>query len=67
MTGAPDWNPPERAARLREVVEILDQMLRNEVTTYQDITIRSRARRCTRARYRGRARHLHSRHWDRSR
>jgi alkanesulfonate monooxygenase SsuD/methylene tetrahydromethanopterin reductase-like flavin-dependent oxidoreductase (luciferase family) len=35
MTGAPDWNPPERAARLREVVEILDQMLRNEVTTYQ--------------------------------
>ena len=34
-TGAPDWNPPERAARLREVVEILDQMLRNEVTTYQ--------------------------------
>jgi alkanesulfonate monooxygenase SsuD/methylene tetrahydromethanopterin reductase-like flavin-dependent oxidoreductase (luciferase family) len=35
MTGAPDWNPPERAARLRKVVENLDQMLRNEVTTYQ--------------------------------
>ncbi len=27
MTGTPDWNPRERAARLREVVEILDQML----------------------------------------
>jgi alkanesulfonate monooxygenase SsuD/methylene tetrahydromethanopterin reductase-like flavin-dependent oxidoreductase (luciferase family) len=35
MTGAPDWNRPERTARLREVVEILDQMLRNKVTTYQ--------------------------------
>lgn len=35
MTGAPDWTPPERAARLREFVEILDQLLRNEVTTYQ--------------------------------
>lgn len=35
MTGAPDWSPSERAARLREVVEILDQMLRNEVTTYR--------------------------------
>ncbi len=35
MTGIPDWDPPERAARLREFVEILDQMLRNEVTTYQ--------------------------------
>ena len=39
MTGIPDWDPPERAARLREFVEILDheildQMLRNEVTTY---------------------------------
>jgi alkanesulfonate monooxygenase SsuD/methylene tetrahydromethanopterin reductase-like flavin-dependent oxidoreductase (luciferase family) len=35
MTGIPDWNPRERAARLRKVVEILDQMLQNEVTTYQ--------------------------------
>jgi alkanesulfonate monooxygenase SsuD/methylene tetrahydromethanopterin reductase-like flavin-dependent oxidoreductase (luciferase family) len=35
MTGIPDWNPRERAARLRKVVEILDQMLPNEVTTYQ--------------------------------
>jgi alkanesulfonate monooxygenase SsuD/methylene tetrahydromethanopterin reductase-like flavin-dependent oxidoreductase (luciferase family) len=35
MTGIPDWDPPERAARLREYVEILDQLLRNEVTTYQ--------------------------------
>lgn len=32
---APDWTPPERAARLREFVEILDQLLRNEVTTFQ--------------------------------
>lgn len=35
MTGTPDWNPRERAARLREVVEILDQMLQNEVTAFQ--------------------------------
>lgn len=35
MTGVPHWDPPERAARLREFTEIVDQMLRNEVTTYQ--------------------------------
>jgi len=35
MTGAPDWDPPERAARLREFTEIVDQPLRNEVTTYR--------------------------------
>jgi alkanesulfonate monooxygenase SsuD/methylene tetrahydromethanopterin reductase-like flavin-dependent oxidoreductase (luciferase family) len=35
MTGVPNWEPRERAARLREYVEIVDQMLRNEVTTYQ--------------------------------
>ncbi len=35
MTGIPDWEPPERAARLREAVEIVDRMLRDEVTTYR--------------------------------
>jgi alkanesulfonate monooxygenase SsuD/methylene tetrahydromethanopterin reductase-like flavin-dependent oxidoreductase (luciferase family) len=34
-TGIPFWEPPERVARLREFTEIVDQMLRNEVTTYQ--------------------------------
>jgi alkanesulfonate monooxygenase SsuD/methylene tetrahydromethanopterin reductase-like flavin-dependent oxidoreductase (luciferase family) len=29
------WDPPERAARLREFSEVVDQMLRNEVTTYR--------------------------------
>lgn len=35
MTGIDDWAPPERVARFREVVEIVDQLLRNEVSTYQ--------------------------------
>ena len=35
MTGVPSWEPRERAARLREFVEVVDQMLRNEVTTYR--------------------------------
>jgi len=35
MTGIPDYDPPERAARLREFTEIVDQLLRNEVTTYR--------------------------------
>ena len=35
MTGVPYWNPPERSARLREFTEIVDQMLRNGVTTYR--------------------------------
>jgi len=35
MTGTQDWAPPERVARFREVVEIVDQCLRNRVTTYQ--------------------------------
>jgi len=35
MTGVPNWDPPERAARLREYVEIVDHLLRNEVTTYR--------------------------------
>jgi alkanesulfonate monooxygenase SsuD/methylene tetrahydromethanopterin reductase-like flavin-dependent oxidoreductase (luciferase family) len=34
MTGVPYWDPPERAVRLREFTEIVDQMLRNEITTY---------------------------------
>jgi len=35
MTGIEDWPPPERVARFREVVEIIDQCLRNRVTTYK--------------------------------
>jgi alkanesulfonate monooxygenase SsuD/methylene tetrahydromethanopterin reductase-like flavin-dependent oxidoreductase (luciferase family) len=35
MTGIEDRAPRERVARLREVVEIVDQCLRNRVTTYQ--------------------------------
>lgn len=35
MTGVPYWDPPERVARLREFTEIVDRMLRNEVTTYR--------------------------------
>ncbi|HET7271777.1 MAG TPA: LLM class flavin-dependent oxidoreductase, partial [Rubrobacter sp.] len=35
MTGVPNREPRERAARLREFVEIVDQMLRNDVTTYR--------------------------------
>jgi alkanesulfonate monooxygenase SsuD/methylene tetrahydromethanopterin reductase-like flavin-dependent oxidoreductase (luciferase family) len=34
MIGLPDWEPPERVAHFREAVEIIDSMLRNEVTTY---------------------------------
>ncbi len=35
MTGIEDWPAPERVARFREVVEIIDQCLRNKVTTYK--------------------------------
>lgn len=35
MTGIEDWAPPERVARFREVVKIVDQCLRNRVTTHQ--------------------------------
>lgn len=35
MTGIEDRTPRERVARFREVVEIIDQCLRNRVTTYQ--------------------------------
>ncbi len=35
MTGIPRWEPRERSERYKEFVEILDQMLKNEVTTYQ--------------------------------
>ena len=34
MTGTPDWPPKERVDRFREVVEIVDQLLRNRETTY---------------------------------
>lgn len=34
MTGSAPWEPSERVARFREVVEIVDRMLRHEVTTY---------------------------------
>ncbi len=35
MTGVEVWNTPERVQRFREVIEIVDQLLRNEITTYQ--------------------------------
>jgi alkanesulfonate monooxygenase SsuD/methylene tetrahydromethanopterin reductase-like flavin-dependent oxidoreductase (luciferase family) len=35
MTGIPDWTPRERIARFREYVEVVDRLLRNEVTTYE--------------------------------
>jgi alkanesulfonate monooxygenase SsuD/methylene tetrahydromethanopterin reductase-like flavin-dependent oxidoreductase (luciferase family) len=35
MTGIEDWSPPERVARFREVVQILDQCLRHRETTYK--------------------------------
>ena len=34
MTGTPDWHPKERVDRFREVVEIIDQLLRYPETTY---------------------------------
>jgi alkanesulfonate monooxygenase SsuD/methylene tetrahydromethanopterin reductase-like flavin-dependent oxidoreductase (luciferase family) len=34
MTGTPDWPPKERVDRFREVVEIVDQLLRYPETTY---------------------------------
>ena len=35
MTGVEVWETSERVKRFREVVEIIDAMLRNETTTYQ--------------------------------
>ena len=35
MTGVENWSTPERVHRFKEVVEIVDCMLRNETTTYQ--------------------------------
>ncbi|UCE29477.1 MAG: LLM class flavin-dependent oxidoreductase [Candidatus Bathyarchaeota archaeon] len=35
MTGIEDWAPPERVARFHEIVEIVDQCLRNRITTYE--------------------------------
>ena len=35
MTGIDDWALPERVARFQEVVEIVDQLLCNEVSSYQ--------------------------------
>jgi alkanesulfonate monooxygenase SsuD/methylene tetrahydromethanopterin reductase-like flavin-dependent oxidoreductase (luciferase family) len=34
MIGVPDWEPKERVARLAEYVEIVDRLLRDEVTTF---------------------------------
>jgi len=34
MTGIPDWEPKERVARLGEYVEIVDRLLRDEVTSF---------------------------------
>jgi len=35
MTGTPDWPAGERVERFREVVEIVDQLLRNPVSSYE--------------------------------
>jgi len=35
MTGVEVWSTAERVQRFREVIEIVDQMLRNETTSYQ--------------------------------
>ena len=35
MLGIENWSTPERVARFREVIEIVDLMLRNETTSYQ--------------------------------
>jgi alkanesulfonate monooxygenase SsuD/methylene tetrahydromethanopterin reductase-like flavin-dependent oxidoreductase (luciferase family) len=35
MLGIENWSTPERVARFREVIEIVDLMLRHETTTYQ--------------------------------
>jgi alkanesulfonate monooxygenase SsuD/methylene tetrahydromethanopterin reductase-like flavin-dependent oxidoreductase (luciferase family) len=35
MTGIPQWSRWERSERYKEFIEILDQMLRREVTTYK--------------------------------
>jgi alkanesulfonate monooxygenase SsuD/methylene tetrahydromethanopterin reductase-like flavin-dependent oxidoreductase (luciferase family) len=35
MMGLPNWDYPERVARLKEYVEIVDRLLTNEVTTYK--------------------------------
>ena len=37
MTGIPDWVPKERVARLGEYAEIVDRLLRDEVTTFEGI------------------------------
>jgi alkanesulfonate monooxygenase SsuD/methylene tetrahydromethanopterin reductase-like flavin-dependent oxidoreductase (luciferase family) len=34
MVGIPDWEPAERVARLGEYVEIVDRLLRDEVTSF---------------------------------
>jgi len=34
MMGIPNWGPRERVARFKEYVEIVDQLLSNNVTTY---------------------------------
>jgi len=34
MTGVEEWEPSEKVKRFREYVEIVDQLLRNPVTTY---------------------------------
>jgi len=34
MIGVPDWEPGERVARFAEYLEIVDRLLRDEVTTY---------------------------------
>jgi len=37
MTGVQNWSNSERVGRFREIVEIVDQMLRHESTTFQGV------------------------------
>ena len=40
MTGIPDWDPKERVARLGEYAEVVDRLLRDEVTTFDGVFYR---------------------------
>ena len=40
MTGIPDWGPKERVARLGEYAEVVDRLLRYEVTTFDGVFYR---------------------------
>ena len=55
MTGTPDWLSKERVDRFREVVEIVDLLLRNPETTYTGHYYQIRGQSLTRCPFRNRA------------